>query len=163
MCVPNFRSVGPMVQPVERKRTDTTENITPSSNVVGKNYMSHMLACVYPIKTSCTVQVPLPRLSNASIDLITASNVDSGHWLHLAFLELLDITLYFRQVFAILQYWGLEISQHLQFIVVYSPLFKLYKVFETSGPALFSRALYFCESNNNLGVNSALAAGDKAQ
>ncbi len=43
MCVLNFRSVGPTVQPAERKQTDTqtdaTENIT-SSTIAEGNYES---------------------------------------------------------------------------------------------------------------------------
>ncbi len=39
MCVPEFRSIGPKVRPVERKQThtDATENITSSANAGGKN------------------------------------------------------------------------------------------------------------------------------
>ncbi len=43
MRAPNFRSIGPTVQPAERKQThrhtqtDATENITSSANAGGKN------------------------------------------------------------------------------------------------------------------------------
>ncbi len=55
MCAPNFRSVGPTVQPEDCKQThrqmDATENITSSANAGGKKstYPTLIILGLYPV------------------------------------------------------------------------------------------------------------------